>query len=1339
VHSALSAFVAKFPDMDSTKEDYQLLLTNFFNHRFGFSLNYAQYRQFLDSCQNISYGFTLCNQPSTEEIDVSQDNSCMSSLFSTALTNANYTYIAYIDSVHRDFRDAWMTKCLGVQPRLNMTADLYEYHYTLYYYNQSGNLVKTIPPEGVDLLTPEEIVQVQDYRTKDASGSTCYANTNSLVFNPDSDASSYISVSFDPPSGSQFTTEFWVKLSTLDPQQLYAFATTDYYGGASAGADFYWNGNTLSFDVNSVYGGYDYVETVDVTQFMSLNQWIHIVATYDENKTDKRMHIYLNGNELSLGYQNYALSGPIFSGAAFSIYNGVGIVNGSIKHSRLYTRVLGSSEIRQNAFNPCYGPSNTAGLISWTPLTSMDGGDLINQTVTVGMHGVIEEESAVTALVPQHRLPTVYKYNSLDQVIWQRSPDGDTSEFFYDRLGRLIVAQNREQKENASYSGEANRFSYTMYDGLGRITEVGEKSGADDIRSYDVLDTAAISSWTASGTNRQITRTIYDIPVNAGLQEYSSSRKRVTASIYLENSDDAEGDSTIYSYDIMGNVKILVQHIKALVAADPTNGRKRIDYDYDLVSSKVNEVKYQEGKGDQFFYRYSYDADNRVTRSYSSRDRLIWTEDASYTYYLHGPLARTELGQYKVQGIDYAYTLQGWLKGINGDSLDASKEIGGDGYHSSIFARVSRDVYGYKVGYRNGDYAPIDVTNATAFATKSYTAPNTLENAGNQLFNGNISYTMLALSKINSGATKGETYGYDQLNRLVEMRQHATNAGGGWSNSDILTAYQETITYDDNGNILKYLRKGTEATPDMDSLNYNYNLDENGNLVNNRLNHVRDQVSSGNYSVDIDSQSSDNYEYDLIGNLKKDVAEGIDTVRWTAYGKINHIVKYSGAALIDYTYGPGGMRSGKKVNANDTITKTFYVRDAQGNVLSLYTQVGDNSLKWSEQHLYGCSRLGVWNWDASAPVSAPVVNEDPIYDSLMSGSRSYELINHLGNVLSTISDKKIGNDSSGVVNYYSVEVLSQNDFYPGGMQLPERTYQAGSTFYRFGFNSHEKSDEISGAGNHTTALYGEYDTRLVRRWNPDPKPTVGISDYSVFFNNPIWRNDILLDTPTVKEAAYIADHVYGETDSKLLNGWKRVDLQIEGVKYHDDESGYDAGLYQRTVDGKTEYVFATQGTDPTSWKDWKNNIQQPFGASEQYKINAINAEALQKHFGKNADLTFVGHSLGGGLAAEGSMITNHPAITFNAAGLSPITKAEISKSFVSFAKNLASPIFRKIDAYVVNGEILNSSLGPIGLGADGTVHKISVKTFSWYKLDVTGISKHMMGAVKNALENEDIK
>lgn len=67
--------------------------------------------------------------------------------------------------------------------------------------------------------------------------------------------------------------------------------------------------------------------------------------------------------------------------------------------------------------------------------------------------------------------------------------------------------------------------------------------------------------------------------------------------------------------------------------------------------------------------------------------------------------------------------------------------------------------------------------------------------------------------------------------------------------------------------------------------------------------------------------------------------------------------------------------------------------------------------------------------------------------------------------------------------------------------------------FRYGFNGQEKTDEISGSGNHNTALFWEYDTRTGRRWNLDPKPTVGISDYACFNDNPIWNTDVNGDKP----------------------------------------------------------------------------------------------------------------------------------------------------------------------------------------------------------------------------------
>ena len=146
-------------------------------------------------------------------------------------------------------------------------------------------------------------------------------------------------------------------------------------------------------------------------------------------------------------------------------------------------------------------------------------------------------------------------------------------------------------------------------------------------------------------------------------------------------------------------------------------------------------------------------------------------------------------------------------------------------------------------------------------------------------------------------------------------RHNIADGSSGWSNSSIIAAYKERISYDANGNILKYLRHGADTTgmpQDMDSLGYKYNRDINGQLVNNRLNHVRDAITPGNYTIDIDNQSTANYGYDRIGNLISDAAEQLDEVRWTVYDKINRIVKTNrSATVIDYGYDPGGNRTYK--------------------------------------------------------------------------------------------------------------------------------------------------------------------------------------------------------------------------------------------------------------------------------------------------------------------------------------------------------------------------------------------------------------------------------------------
>src|SRR5690606_15370078 len=60
--------------------------------------------------------------------------------------------------------------------------------------------------------------------------------------------------------------------------------------------------------------------------------------------------------------------------------------------------------------------------------------------------------------------------------------------------------------------------------------------------------------------------------------------------------------------------------------------------------------------------------------------------------------------------------------------------------------------------------------------------------------------------------------------------------------------------------------------------------------------------------------------------------------------------------------------------------------------------------------------------------------------SYFRGYRQYELSNHLGNVLATVSDKKfaIDNNEDEEIDYFEPEIITASDYYPFGMLMPGR-------------------------------------------------------------------------------------------------------------------------------------------------------------------------------------------------------------------------------------------------------------------------------------------------------------
>ncbi|HNL83796.1 MAG TPA: hypothetical protein PKO18_01085 [Chitinophagales bacterium] len=75
--------------------------------------------------------------------------------------------------------------------------------------------------------------------------------------------------------------------------------------------------------------------------------------------------------------------------------------------------------------------------------------------------------------------------------------------------------------------------------------------------------------------------------------------------------------------------------------------------------------------------------------------------------------------------------------------------------------------------------------------------------------------------------------------------------------------------------------------------------------------------------------------------------------------------------------------------------------------------------------------------------------------------------------------------------------------------------QISTSTYRYGFNGQERDYDINPAGNINTAMFWEYDARLGRRWNVDPKnfKYPDESPYLVFHNNPLLFSDPYGDDP----------------------------------------------------------------------------------------------------------------------------------------------------------------------------------------------------------------------------------
>jgi RHS repeat-associated protein len=143
-------------------------------------------------------------------------------------------------------------------------------------------------------------------------------------------------------------------------------------------------------------------------------------------------------------------------------------------------------------------------------------------------------------------------------------------------------------------------------------------------------------------------------------------------------------------------------------------------------------------------------------------------------------------------------------------------------------------------------------------------------------------------------------------------------------------------------------------------------------------------------------------------------------------------------------------------------------------------QENSHPIKISEQMIYGSSRIGLNDKFSQLISWTPPPFDRP---SRTMGLKSYELTDHLGNVLTTISDRR--KHLAGPTPAFEAVMETAQDYYPFGSLIPGRKYNAGE--YRFGFNGKEKDDEVTGVTG-ATYDYGFriYDSRIARFLSVDP-------------------------------------------------------------------------------------------------------------------------------------------------------------------------------------------------------------------------------------------------------------
>lgn len=264
-------------------------------------------------------------------------------------------------------------------------------------------------------------------------------------------------------------------------------------------------------------------------------------------------------------------------------------------------------------------------------------------------------------------------------------------------------------------------------------------------------------------------------------------------------------------------------------------------------------------------------------------------------------------------------------------------------------------------------------------------------------------------------------------------------------------------------------------------------------------------------------------------------------------------------------------------------------------------------------------------------------------------AKRYEISNHLGNVLTTFTDRKKEIVNGTSVTAYSTFIASSQDYYPFGMQMPNRGFNANVGNYRFGFNGKENDNEVKGNGNQQDYGFRIYDPRIGKFLSVDPltKSYPWYTPYQFSGNCPIWCIDLDGLEPVPRNYSYQdRKDLFGDIDETFVTDpvWTGINSAYQ-VNYVSKVG--ESWVCKKVCSGASSMPIKTLIKDGSRWStnvtiptsyiiDFNANQDVPVDDNLTKKTYVKIAAAIQKN--SNQVIQIQGNS---NLPASGQLTTGN--------------------------------------------------------------------------------------------------